>query len=111
VQGSAADLVKSAMTEIDRRLFRAFPHCARPLRPSNRPSASDRRRAESGGAYFALQMHDELLYEVSAGDALQVAKIVKMVMENACRLSVVTPVKVKLGASWGQLKELEGLLN
>ncbi len=67
-KGSAADLVKTAMNEIDRRLFEAFPHCQNPIRPAgggglgiNQDSKEFRRE----GAYFLLQMHDELLYEVS----------------------------------------------
>ncbi len=54
-------------------------------------------------------MHDELLYEVWSGDALPVARLVKMVMENCCRLSVPTPVKVRLGTSWGRLRDMHGL--
>jgi hypothetical protein len=59
--GSAADLVKTAMNEIDRRLFAAFPHCQRPLAPSGDGEWKPR---SARGAYFILQMHDELLYEV-----------------------------------------------
>ena len=106
--GSAADLVKSAMNEIDRRLFVAFPRCSRPLRPANNDADDDFAGAREG-AYFLLQMHDELVYEVSADDVVQVAQIVKMVMENACALGVRTPVKVKVGPSWGLLQDMRDL--
>ncbi len=45
--------------------------------------------------------------QVAHHDVVPVAKIVKMVMENSCRLSVVTPVKVKVGSSWGTLRDME----
>ena len=48
-----------------------------------------------------------LHHKVSYTDVLPVARLVKMVMENSCRLSVATPVKVKVGASWGSLRELK----
>lgn len=102
IQGSAADLVKSAMNEIDRRLFEAFPRCQIPLRMSN---WSEQKRnkvpndSPSEGAYFLLQMHDELIYEVACEDVIQVAQIVRLSMETACKLKVKTPVKIKVGPS------------
>jgi len=47
--------------------------------------------------------------QVHREDLLQVARTVKMVMENVCTLSVATPVKVKAGQSWGDMVELQGL--
>ena len=60
-----------------------------------------------GGAYFLLQMHDELIYEVAVRDVIRVAKIVRESMENsACGVSVATPVNIKVGPTWGQLQAL-----
>ena len=60
-----------------------------------------------GGAYFLLQMHDELIYEVGIRDVIRVAKIVRESMEtSACGVSVATPVNIKVGPSWGQLQTL-----
>jgi DNA polymerase theta len=61
VLGSAADLVKTAMNQIERKILDVFPSCNVPLRPSNRDT---RKVIVPRGAYFLLQMHDELLYEV-----------------------------------------------
>ena len=97
------------MNEIDRRLFVAFPRCSRPLRPANNDDDGGFADAREG-AYFLMQMHDELVYEVACGDVVQVAQIVKMVMENACPvLRVRTPVKVKVGPTWGQLQDMKEL--
>jgi DNA polymerase theta len=63
VQGSAADLVKTAMNEIENRICAEFPQCALPLRP-NREREGGSAKRQPGGAYFLLQMHDELIYEV-----------------------------------------------
>lgn len=52
-----------------------------------------------------LHLHDELMYEVPEGDLRKCAMIIKECMENAVRLSVPLPVKLKSGYSWGQLKE------
>ena len=40
-------------------------------------------------------------------DLLQVAEIIQFEMENAIKLSVPTPVKMKIGPSWGQLTALK----
>lgn len=58
------------------------------------------------GAFFILQLHDELIYEVSDRHVTQVAHIVKNHMENALALTVKMPVKIKVGSSWAQLKDI-----
>lgn len=59
------------------------------------------------GAYFILQLHDELIYEVHQADFKQVAHIIKENMENALTLSVKLPVKLKAGPSWGCMHDVE----
>ena len=59
------------------------------------------------GAYLVLQLHDELIYEVSQNDVRRVANIVKHNMEQAYKLSVKLPVKVKVGPTWGSLEDME----
>ncbi|KAM3935772.1 DNA polymerase theta [Leptodactylus fuscus] len=113
VQGSAADIVKTATVNIQRRLEDAFPsapkshrhrllpqrtgHCVRKANPS----------PPKRGAFFILQLHDELLYEVAEDDVIQVAQIIKREMESAVSLSVTLKVKVKFGPSWGDLQDCD----
>ena len=52
---------------------------------------------------MVLQLHDELIFDVWSEDVVQVAKIVKAGMEGCLHLRVPTPVKVKIGATWGDL--------
>ena len=61
------------------------------------------------GAYFVLQLHDELIYEVRECDVMKVAKIIKVSMETALTLSVRLPVKIKAGPTWGRLEDLDVL--
>lgn len=75
IQGSAADLIKKAMIDVDRAL-------------------RDHRLA----AVMLLQVHDELVFEVSK-EALEAAKpLILQHMEQVWDLSV--PLKVDLG--WGE---------
>ena len=106
IQGSAADLVKTAMINIDRALTKEYktsqflthsvPITADPVES---PLNNDIR-----GAYLVLQLHDELLYEVWERDLPRVMEIVQYQMENALQLSVKFPVKVQVGSSWGNLR-------
>ncbi|XP_060792093.1 DNA polymerase theta isoform X2 [Neoarius graeffei] len=110
VQGSAADIVKLATINIQRRLEMAFPDVL--LSHQHYPSGTDKGRGRlqsrpSRGAFFILQLHDELLYEVAEEDVIQVAQIVKREMEAAVKLYVKLRVKVKVGPSWGNLQELD----
>ncbi|XP_048084046.1 DNA polymerase theta isoform X3 [Alosa alosa] len=59
------------------------------------------------GAYFILQLHDELIYEVAEEDLIHVAQIMKKEMESAVKLYVKLCVKVKVGSSWGNLQDLD----
>ncbi|KAG8014817.1 DNA polymerase theta [Nibea albiflora] len=106
VQGSAADIVKLATVNIQKRLRKTYP--AAPL--SHQHTASKHRRAGTSqrrGAYFVLQLHDELIYETTEEDLIQVAQIVKREMESAVKLYVKLKAKVKVGPSWGDLQDLD----
>ena len=96
IQGSAADLVKTAMVNIDRKITQLYCTSGTCLLPKSLRHA----------AYLVLQLHDELLYEVLESDLEEVAGIVKHEMENALESSVQFPVKVKAGYSWGQLEPI-----
>ncbi|WP_396134695.1 DNA polymerase I [Cellulomonas sp. ATA003] len=77
IQGSAADLIKVAMLGVDRELAR------RGLR-----------------SRLLLQVHDELVLEVAAGERDEVEALVREQMGSAADLSVPLDVSVGAGRSW-----------
>jgi len=77
IQGSAADIIKVAMIEVDRALKRAG--CA---------------------SRMLLQVHDELLLEVAAGERDTVEALVREQMGGAYPLDVPLEVSVGYGRSW-----------
>jgi DNA polymerase I len=81
IQGSAADLIKIAMINIDRALS-----------------------AESLSAKMLLQVHDELVFEVPPDELDRVKTLVKHEMENATQLSVPLVVDLGTGANWLETK-------
>jgi len=78
IQGSAADIVKSAMINLDRRLA-----------------------AQRSNARILLQVHDELILECPKDDAAKTAALVKTEMEQAASLSIPLRVSVETGKRWG----------
>ena len=52
----------------------------------------------------AVQVHDELLFEVKSSVLQQACSLIKSCMENAVTLSVPFPVKLRVGPSWGELQ-------
>ncbi|MDR0598047.1 MAG: DNA polymerase I, partial [Treponema sp.] len=78
IQGSAADIVKTAMLSLDRRLA-----------------------GEQSPAQLLLQVHDELILECPKAEAPAAAKLVKEVMENAVKLRTPLRVSVETGRRWG----------
>lgn len=68
VQGSAADIVKKAMIIVEERMRYSFPDSAMILSEvqDTRKLRTNSRDMVQNGGYLVLQLHDELLYEVSA---------------------------------------------
>ena len=81
LQGSAADLIKVAMTRI---------HAALP--------------AEAPGSRMLLQVHDELVFEVPEGQESSAKELVKRHMEGAASLRVPLVVSVGVGTNWVDAK-------
>jgi len=81
MQGAAADLIKLAMIELDRRL-----------------------PAEGYEARMILQVHDELLFESPEKEISGLRKIVKEVMEGVHKLRVPLLVETKAGLNWRDMK-------
>jgi DNA polymerase I len=77
IQGSAADIVKVAMLSVDRELT------AHGLR-----------------SRMLLQVHDELVLEVAAGERDQLDELVRTAMSGAAELTVPLDVSVGVGRSW-----------
>jgi DNA polymerase I len=77
IQGSAADLIKSAMVRIAKRL------------------KEERRQAR-----MILQIHDELLFEVPEQESEILSALVKEEMENVMPLSVPLKVDIGIGSNW-----------
>ncbi|MGD0404376.1 MAG: DNA polymerase I [Candidatus Acidiferrales bacterium] len=81
MQGSAADLIKLAMIELDRRLPK-----------------------ENFKSRMILQVHDELLFEGPDKEIPRLTNLVKEVMENVYALSVPLLVDTKVGYNWRDMK-------
>ncbi len=77
IQGSAADLIKKAMIEVDRRL-----------------------RAEKLEARMLLQIHDELVFEAPDAEIPALANLVREAMVGAIRFDVPLKVDVAAGPNW-----------
>ena len=81
IQGSAADIIKIAMVEVDRKL------------------------TESGlKSKMLVQVHDELVFEVEKGEEEILQKLVKEAMENAVKLDIPLIVDDSFGKNWYEVK-------
>jgi len=77
IQGSAADLIKVAMINIQKKI-----------------------EAESLPVRLILQIHDELVFELPTGEAEKHAKWISREMSEAIRLDVPLKVDVSYGPTW-----------
>lgn len=77
IQGSAADIMKTAMLGVDRAL-----------------------RSSGLRSRVLLQVHDELVCEVAPGEADRLESLVREQMSNAAELAVPLTVSAGFGASW-----------
>jgi len=97
MQGSAADLIKIAMSNIMKR-------CATEIIDTTSDNSTT--APSSSACRMLLQIHDELLFEVEEKHLQQVLRIIKECMEGAKKLLVPIPVRMSVGPSWGELKEV-----
>ncbi len=54
-----------------------------------------------------IQIHDDLIFEISEGVVDEVAPLIKVVMENAVQLCLPTPVEQKMGKNWGEMEGIQ----
>lgn len=80
IQGTEADLMKLAMTEVDRRLAEQHNDC-----------------------HQLLQIHDSILVECPAAVADRIAQLLKDTMEGIHQLPVKLTVDTTVGDNWGEL--------
>jgi DNA polymerase-1 len=80
IQGSAADLIKLAMIQIDRHI-----------------------ESERWPARMLLQIHDELVFEVEEEAVAELAPRIREMMEHALELDVPLEVKISSGRNWGEI--------
>ncbi|RIL09978.1 MAG: DNA polymerase I, partial [Proteobacteria bacterium] len=79
LQGSAADIIKMAMLNLDRRI-----------------------RAENLPLDLLLQIHDELVFEAGSARSSELAEIIRKEMEEVVVLSVPLKVDVRIGHNWDE---------
>ena len=79
IQGTAADIMKLAMTRIDARMIEAKLN-----------------------SRMLLQVHDELVFEVAAGELTTLQNIVVKEMSEVVELSVPLEVQIGIGRSWDE---------
>ena len=80
IQGSAADIVKQAMIDVQRSL-----------------------REAKTAARLLLQVHDELIFEVHKDSLTEAENLIRSAMEQAAHLSVSLRVSCETGYSWGEI--------
>jgi DNA polymerase I len=80
LQGTAADIIKRAMLEVEAAMQGAGL-CGSML----------------------LQLHDELLFEVPRAELADTSRLVRRVMEGVVRLQVPLTVDLRVGENWGEL--------
>jgi DNA polymerase-1 len=84
IQGTAADIVKRAMIDVDKIL-----------------SSVNKGRDKDKCWKLLLQVHDELILEGPEEECEETARRVRDVMENAAQLKVPLRVSVETGKRWG----------
>ena len=81
IQGTAADIIKLAMIEVDSNI-----------------------QAEKTPCRMLLQVHDELIIEVPEKEIKRTAAMVKETMENVINLAVPLKVDVGWGVNWAEIE-------
>lgn len=91
IQGSAADVAKSAILRMEKNILKYREKLGIPEKCVS----------------LVLHLHDELVFEVPEDKSKKIAKVLSITMENCVKLSVPLKVKLKIGKSWGDMKEVK----
>jgi DNA polymerase-1 len=78
MQGTAADIIKKAMISVDAIITEKYSNTVK----------------------MAMQVHDELVFEVAKDKLAEVSMVIKKIMEEAVALSVPLEVNVDSGKNW-----------
>ncbi len=87
IQGSAADLMKKAMVDVQKTVLAKYPDIS-----------------------LLLQIHDELIFEVPDTDKKKLMKIISEIKTVLCSvypLQVPLAVDVKIGKQWGDMQRFD----
>jgi len=89
IQGTASDIIKYAMINVDRALSQQWP-------------------AEAQAPRLLMQIHDELIYEIDEPDLARFTHLLHSAMETdvvaALHLTVPLIVNIHMGQTWGDVK-------
>jgi DNA polymerase-1 len=83
IQGTAADIIKMAMNELNNQNLVLNPDCK-----------------------LLLQVHDELVFEIKKGKLTEYAQKIKQIMENIYKLQIPLKIDLSYGENWGEMEEL-----
>ncbi len=87
VQGSAADLMKKAMVDVQEKILDIYPD-----------------------VFLLLQIHDDLVFEIPEKDNHRMKKVINEIKDVLCcvyPLAVPLVVEVKTGKRWGELSSFK----
>ena len=84
IQGSAADMIKKAMVELDREIYE-----------------------KNLNVHLLLQIHDELLLEADKKNLHLITRLIKDKMETVLTLDVPLVVNFKIGPNWLELRDID----
>jgi DNA polymerase-1 len=79
LQGSAADIIKKAMIDIDTFLNKEMPEVK-----------------------MIMQVHDELIFEAPKNNAEEVLNLMKEMMEGAIKLDIPLIAEAAIGQNWNE---------
>ena len=90
IQGTQSDIIKIAMSRIDRYLVE---------------------NNLENEAFLLLQAHDELIYEIKDDKIEDISKNIKNIMESVIKPEEIYGIKlltdVSVGDNWGEMKKLK----
>jgi len=99
VQGTAAEILKLAMIELNHKLIRGSVNSL--IRGDK---STSQQVNESTKPRLLLTVHDELVVEAPEKDAEGVGKLIKDTMEQVIKLCVPMTVEVGIGENWAKAK-------